>query len=210
VIASLTQSKELWYVMRASGLVSLVLLTLTMVAGVVNVRRYATPRWPRAVSALLHRNVALLAVVFLGVHVGTAVLDTKVPVGWWAAAVPFTSPWDRLWVGLGTAAVDIMIALVITSVLRSRMTRRTWRAVHWLAYASWPLAMAHGFGSGTDSGTWWARSVYVASALAVIGAVAWRLCRPAPRPPLPARSVRFESRAVLAPARIPVATGGRS
>src|ERR1700733_14759238 len=173
IAVTLTQSKELWYLMRASGLVALVLLTLTMVAGVVNVRRFATARWPRAVVALLHRNVALLAVVFLAVHVVTAALDTYVAVGWLAAVLPFTSQWDRLWVGLGTASVDIMIALVVTSLLRARLTHRVWRAVHWLAYASWPLAMAHGFESGPDSGAWWARSVYVISLLAVVAAVAW-------------------------------------
>jgi predicted ferric reductase len=178
IAAAFTQSKELWYVMRASGLVSLILLTLTLVLGVVNVRRYATPRWPRAVTTLLHRNVAVLAVVFLGVHVGTAVIDTDVPVGWWAGLVPLASRWDRFWVGLGTLSVDIMIALVVTSLLRARMTHRTWRAVHWLAYASWPLAMAHGFGSGTDSSAWWARGVYVVCLLAVAGAVVWRLQRP--------------------------------
>jgi predicted ferric reductase len=178
---TLSQSKVLWYVMRASGLVALVLLTLTMVAGIVNVRRYATPRWPRAVIALLHRNVSLLAVVFLGVHVATAVIDTYVSVGWLAAIVPLTSHWDRFWVGLGTFSVDMMIALVVTSLLRSRLSHRTWRAVHWLAYASWPLAMAHGLGAGTDSGALWAEAVYAVSALAVVAAAGWRLRQPAGR-----------------------------
>jgi methionine sulfoxide reductase heme-binding subunit len=171
IAATLTHSKELWYLMRASGLVALVLLTLTMVAGVVNVRRFATARWPRAVMALLHRNVALLAVVFLAVHVVTAALDTYVAVGWLAAVLPFTSQWDRLWVGLGTASVDTMIALVVTSLIRARLSYRTWRAVHWLAYASWPLAMIHGFAAGTDSGTGWARAVYVGAMAAVLAAV---------------------------------------
>ncbi|HEY3809788.1 MAG TPA: ferric reductase-like transmembrane domain-containing protein [Acidimicrobiales bacterium] len=178
---TLLQSKVLWYVMRASGLVALVLLTLTMVAGIVNVRRFATPRWPRAVIALLHRNVSLLAVVFLGVHVVTAILDTYVSVGWLAAIVPLTSHWDRFWVGLGTLSVDVMFALIITSLLRSRLSHRTWRAVHWLAYASWPLAMAHGLGAGTDTGAVWAEAVYALSALAVVGAVGWRLRQPTGR-----------------------------
>jgi sulfoxide reductase heme-binding subunit YedZ len=179
IAASITQSKDLWYLMRASGLVALLLLTLTMVAGVLNVQRFATRRWPRAVGALLHRNVALLAVVFVGVHVVTAAVDSKVPVGWWASVIPLTSEWNRLWVGLGTLSLDLMIAVVITSLLRARMTYRTWRAVHWLAYASWPLAVVHGFESGTDSGAWWARSVYLLSIAAVLGAVGWRLSRPA-------------------------------
>jgi sulfoxide reductase heme-binding subunit YedZ len=185
IAASLTQSKQLWYVMRGSGLVALALLTLTMVAGVVNVRRFATPRWPRVVTALLHRNVALLSVTFLAVHIATAALDSFVSVGWLAAVVPFTSEWNRFWVGVGTAAVDLMIALVVSSLLRARMTHRSWRAVHWLAYAAWPLAMVHGFAAGTDSGTAWAGSVYVASLLAVGAAIGWRLRRRPARTPVP-------------------------
>ena len=98
IATTLTHSKELWYLMRASGLVALALLTLSVLGGIVNVRRWATPRWPRVVTALVHRNVALLAVVFLAVHVATAALDSYVAVGWLAAVVPFTSSWDRLWV----------------------------------------------------------------------------------------------------------------
>jgi DMSO/TMAO reductase YedYZ heme-binding membrane subunit len=202
--ATLTQSKQMWYVMRGSGLVALALLTLTMVAGVVNVRRFATPRWPRVVTALLHRNVALLAVTFLAVHVATAALDSFVSVGWLAAVVPFTSAWNRFWVGLGTAAVDLMIALVVSSLLRARMTQRAWRAVHWLAYAAWPLAMVHGFAAGTDSGTAWAGSVYVASLVAVGAAIGWRVRRRPARTPI-ALTPRFAATA----ARQPITVGGR-
>jgi predicted ferric reductase len=143
----------------------------------VNVRRFATPAWPRAVTALLHRNVALLSVVFLAVHIATAALDSYVPVGWVAAVIPFTSRWDRFWVGLGTASVDLMIALVLTSLLRARMRYRTWRVVHWSAYACWPLALVHGFVAGTDSGAPWAQAVYVVSLVAVGAAIAWRVRR---------------------------------
>jgi DMSO/TMAO reductase YedYZ heme-binding membrane subunit len=202
---TLTHSRELWYLMRASGLVALVLLTMAMVAGVANVRRFATPRWPRVVNALMHRNVALLATVFLAVHIVTAALDTYVSVGWLAAVIPFTSQWDRFWVGVGTAGVDLMIALVLTSLLRARMTSRTWRAVHWLAYAAWPLAMLHGFAAGTDSGAAWARTVYVLSVLAVVGALIWRVWRPRQVPKASTRS-----QYAGAPARPALTAGGRS
>jgi sulfoxide reductase heme-binding subunit YedZ len=203
IATTLTQSKEVWYVMRGSGLVALALLTLTMVAGVVNVRRFATPRWPRAVTALLHRNVALLALVFLGVHIVTAALDSFVSVGWVAAVIPFTSQWDRFRVGLGTASVDMMIAMVVTSLLRGRLAHRTWRAVHWLAYASWPLAIVHGFGAGTDSSAAWAQSVYAVCVVAVAAAVGWRLTR------RPTASIPTPILAASA-ARNPATVGARS
>jgi sulfoxide reductase heme-binding subunit YedZ len=183
VIATLSaaHSKEIWYLMRGTGMVSLVLLTATLVAGVAGVRRWSSDGWPRAVVAYLHRNVALLAVVFLAVHIVSAMLDPYVSIGWLAAVVPFISHWKSLWVGLGALAVDAMLALVVTSLLRSHLRERTWRAVHWVAYSCWPLALAHGFTSGTDSSTGWARAVYVVAIVVVAGAVAWRLL---PRRPL--------------------------
>jgi sulfoxide reductase heme-binding subunit YedZ len=164
-------------------MVSMILLTLTMVGGIVNVKRLATPRWPRFVNFMLHRNVSLLAVVFLAVHIGTALLDSKVSIGWQAAVIPFSAKWSLFWVGLGTLSLDLVVALVVTSLLRSRMSRNAWRAVHWFAYACWPLAVAHGLGAGTDSSSAWAIGAFAASIAAVVGAVVWRFGHlPAGRP----------------------------
>jgi predicted ferric reductase len=182
-------SKEIWYLMRGTGFVALLLFTLTMVGGIVNVKRYATPRWPRVVTALLHRNVALLSVVFLALHILTAELDSFVSVGWLAAVVPFTSGWKPMWVGLGTLAVDCFLAIVVTSLLRGHLSQRVWRAVHWLAYVSWPLAVVHGFTSGTDSRTTWARALYVLSIAAVAGAAGWRFLGAGGTTPAPARTL---------------------
>ena len=175
MLAAAHSSNDIWYLMRGSGFVTLLLFTLTVVGGIVNVKRYARPGWPRLVTALLHRNVALLSIVFLAVHILTAELDSFVKIGWLAAIVPFTSGWKPIWVGLGALAVDCLLAIVVTSLIRSRLSHRVWRAVHWLAYVSWPLAVAHGFGSGTDRATTWARSLYVLSVGAVALAVGWRL-----------------------------------
>ena len=97
----------------------------------------------------------MLAVVFLGIHVLTSVLDTFVDISWAAIVVPFTSSYGRFWVGVGAISLDLMIAVFVTSLLRARMRPGTWRAVHWLAYLSWPVALAHTFGMGTDAGEGW-------------------------------------------------------
>jgi methionine sulfoxide reductase heme-binding subunit len=186
MLAAANSSKDIWYLMRGTGFVTLLLFTLTVVGGIVNVKRYARPGWPRLVTALLHRNVALLSVVFLAIHILTAELDSYVKIGWLAAVVPFTSGWKPMWVGLGALAVDCLLAIVVTSLIRSRLSHRLWRAVHWLAYVSWPLAVAHGFGSGTDSATAWARAIYVLSIGVVALAVGWRLLGKATAIPTPA------------------------
>src|SRR6202030_3577876 len=141
----------LWYATRASGVMALVLLTATVVLGVAGTARFATPRWPRVITARLHRNLSLLAVAVVAAHVLTTELDPFAPVGLVSAIVPFASPYRTLWLGLGTVAFDMLLAVVVTSLLRARLGYRAWRAVHWLGYACWPVALWHGLGTGTDS-----------------------------------------------------------
>jgi sulfoxide reductase heme-binding subunit YedZ len=141
----------LWYTARGTGVVALLLLTATVALGAVGTARVETRRWPRVVTAQLHRHLSLLVVAFVAVHVAATVLDPFAPVGWAAAMVPFSSAYRPVWLGLGAVALDFLLAVLVTSLLRARMGYRTWRAVHWLAYASWPVALWHGLGTGTDS-----------------------------------------------------------
>ena len=101
-------------------------------------------RWPRFATTFLHRNISMLAVVFLVAHVATVVLDGFAPIGWKDAVVPFASAYRPLWLGFGAVAFDLVLALVVTSLLRNRIGPRTWRLVHWLAYVCWPFAVVHG------------------------------------------------------------------
>jgi DMSO/TMAO reductase YedYZ heme-binding membrane subunit len=168
-------STALWYATRASGLVALVLLTVTMVLGLTTTTRARTRNWPGFAQQEMHRRVSILSVVFLGIHVLTSVLDTYVNISWVSIVVPFTSHYSSLWVGVGAVALDLMLAVSVTSLLRSRMRPGTWRAVHWLAYLSWPIALAHTFGMGTDSSESWVIALGVACTLAVAAALAWRV-----------------------------------
>ena len=173
--AALVPNKILWYVARGTGFVAVIMLTVSVVLGVLTTTRWSTPRWPRFVTASLHKNISLLAVVFLAVHITTTVLDPVSPVHLMNAIVPFTGRYRPLSIGLGAVAIDLLAALVVTSLLRQRIGYRVWRAVHWSAYACWPLAMLHSFESGTDASTPWARAVYIAGAAAMVAAVGWRV-----------------------------------
>lgn len=145
----------LWYATRATGLVTLVLLTATTAFGLLTAGRTASYRWPRFLVIGLHRNISLLALVFLGLHIGTTVIDTYVSIGIQDAVIPFLSGYHRLWLGLGVIASDVLIALSVTSALRQRIGHRLWRVVHWCGYVCWPIAMAHGLGIGTDRSKTW-------------------------------------------------------
>jgi len=164
----------LWYATRATGLVTLLLLTASVLLGVLTVGRFASDRWPRFLTVGLHRNLSLLVMLFLVLHVGTTVVDTYTSIPVTAAFIPFTASYKTGWLALGAVACDLMIALVVTSLVRNRLGHRTWRRIHWTAYACWPVALAHGLGAGTDRGTIWVFGITVICVCIVAAAATWR------------------------------------
>jgi methionine sulfoxide reductase heme-binding subunit len=165
----------LWYATRATGLVTLLLLTASVLLGILTAGRFSTRRWPRFLSQGLHRNLSLLVLVFLALHVGTTVIDTYTSISLTAAFIPFASSYKTVWLSLGTVALDMLVAVVVTSLLRMRIGHRVWRRVHWLAYACWPVAVAHGLGIGTDRNATWVFVLTMTCAVSVLAVTAWRL-----------------------------------
>lgn len=181
-----TSSTPLWYATRATGLVALVLLTISMMLGLLSSVRFQRPEWPRFVTLGLHRNVTLLALGFTVAHVLTTVLDSFVSIPLPDAVVPFISSYRPIWIGLGAIAFDLMLALVVTSLLRTRLGLRSWRLVHWSAYLCWPVAVLHGLGSGTDTPVRWVLALTACCVLAVAVLTIWRLALAWPGLPLAA------------------------
>ncbi|TVZ06617.1 ferric reductase [Trebonia kvetii] len=182
-VAAPANPQWLWFLSRGSGLVLLVLFTAVVVLGVATRTGWAPRWWPRFVAAELHRALSLFAVALLGLHVVTAIADPYVSIGWAATVIPFLSPYRTLAVGLGTLAVDLGAAVLVTSVARNRLGFRAWRAVHWLAYLAWPAAFLHVLRAGGDLHAGWVAAIIWGSAAATAAALAARLawrCRPVP------------------------------
>lgn len=167
-------SPTLWYVNRSTGLVLLVLLTLAVLVGIWSARGDAGARIPRFAVQTLHRNLGLLTVTLLGVHVTSAVIDEFVDIRWWQSALPWHLHYKPVWLALGILALDLLAAATMTSLLRHRIGHRSWRLVHWGTYAAWGLAVVHGLGIGTDTPATWARWIYAGSGIAVATALALR------------------------------------
>lgn len=167
--------KALWYLGRSSGVVTLVLLTLVVALGIATRSGRLLPGLPRFAVSAVHRSSSLLAVVFLTLHVVTLTLDPQSQLRWLDAVLPFGSQPKPLWIGLGAASLDLMVALVVTSLLRQRIGHRVWRAIHWAAYALWPFAVLHTIGTGTDMHSTWMRSLLAICTLMLAGLVGWRL-----------------------------------
>ena len=167
-------SELLWELTRSTGLVSLLLLTIAVLLGTTSA--WGSPA-ERAVRQGVHRWAAGLAVALLVVHVTTSVVDAYVPLTVRDAFVPFAAGYRPFWVGLGTVASDLLLAVLLTSLARGRLRGPGWRRVHVLAYAAWPLALLHAFGAGTDVQTAAVRAVAAGCGTAVVCVLGVRLAR---------------------------------
>jgi len=183
----------LWYTTRGAGAVSLVLLSAVVVLGVLSTLRFESASWPRFLTTGLHRNIALTALVFLALHIVTAVIDPFTHLGWLPAVVPFSSYYRTVWLGLGTIAVELLVAVSVTSLVRGSIGHAAWRTIHWLSYASWPVAVLHSFGTGTDAWSVWMLVLDFVCILAVLAAVGARLSA-RPPDPLAVDRARFRER----------------
>ncbi|MGZ4171533.1 MAG: ferric reductase-like transmembrane domain-containing protein [Solirubrobacteraceae bacterium] len=143
-----------WFITRGTGAMALVLLTVSVALGVANVRRMQFANL-RFVLDALHRDASLVAVAFVLLHVVTTLLDGFAPIGLLDVVIPFHSAYRPLWLGLGAVSFDLMAAVMITSLARHRFGVRVWRATHWLAYVSWPIALVHSYGTGSDPKAHW-------------------------------------------------------
>jgi DMSO/TMAO reductase YedYZ heme-binding membrane subunit len=164
----------LWFAARGAGIVSLLLSTAVVCLGLLTAARWQRPGWPRFLTVELHRSVALVSVVFVGLHVLTAIVDPYAQLGLLAAIVPLASTYRPVAVAVGVISVDLLIAVLATSLIRDRIGQRMWRAVHWLAYAAWPLAVVHSLIAGSDAFAPWMLAMIAACCAAVVVTLAWR------------------------------------
>ena len=179
----------LWYAARSTGYVSLLMLTAILVLGVVTAMRWDSRDWPRFLSQAVHRNLSLLVLVFLGIHIVTSIVDPFAGIAVLNTVVPFTGSYRPVWLGLGVVSTELLVALVITSLLRQRIGFTAWRVIHWAAYACWPLALLHTLGTGSDVRSAWALVISLGCVGAVVFAIVLRLTSEMPRLPRLARAL---------------------
>ena len=141
----------LWSLSRATGLVLLVLMSVTLAIGMLATARRTPPWWPRFASAALHVDLALLSLGLLVAHVAVTVLDGFVDISLTGALVPFTADYEPVWTGLGTLAALLLGTAAVTAGLRRWLPPTAWRRTHYVTHLAWPVAVVHGVGVGTDT-----------------------------------------------------------
>ncbi|HSP64923.1 MAG TPA: ferric reductase-like transmembrane domain-containing protein [Candidatus Deferrimicrobium sp.] len=198
----------LWYAARSSGYVSLLMLTAILVLGIVTAMRWDSFEWPRFLTQAVHRNLSLLVLVFLGIHIVTSVVDPFAGISILNTVAPFTGSYRPVWMGLGVLSMELLVALVITSLLRQRIGFTTWRVFHWAAYACWPLALLHTLGTGSDVRSVWALLIGLGSVAAVVFAIVWRVTATPQRVTLPVRAAALTLTAAATIALLGFAAAG--
>jgi len=171
----MTTATAFWFASRATGVICLLLFSLVAILGILVNRQGRLPGLPRFAVTGLHRNLSLLTVLFLATHIGTAIADGYADIPWLSSVVPFSSGYERLWIGLGTVAVDLVFAVIVTSLLRDRLNPSVWRAVHWLSYVSYPVTVLHSVTASTDLRSGWLLGLTAATVVAVVCAVGYRV-----------------------------------
>lgn len=168
-----------WIVARASGLTAYVLITLSVLAGLVVKSRPFGRAVRGAAITDTHRFLSLLALGAVALHGLTLVLDSTVRIGLGALLVPGLSAYRPVATAAGVVAAELAVLIVVSFPLRKRIGRRVWRRLHWATYAVFAAATAHGLAAGTDATQSWAFALYIGAVFAVAAATAWRvLTRP--------------------------------
>lgn len=176
-------NETLWYVARGGGLVSLALLAVSVALGLVLGARLPLPGLPRPSVIEVHRFASMLAMVFAAVHVLALLLDADSGVSPLGAVVPFVDDVAPLGTAMGILALQMAVAVWVSTRLRRRIGHAWWRAIHRLTYAVFALGLLHGVLAGTDTGGPVATAVHL-GALALVGPpLVVRMLGPAPAAP---------------------------
>ncbi len=166
-------AQALWAFGRGSGVAALVVLTVAVVVGIA-ARSGRAIALPRSAIADLHRGASLIACTLVSIHVLSLLADPDAQLRLIDIVVPFAADYRPVWMGLGTVAVDLLVAVVVSALLRHRLGPRTFRRIHWAAYGLWPVALIHALGTGTDATRPWMLTIAGICVLAVAAAVTWR------------------------------------
>jgi sulfoxide reductase heme-binding subunit YedZ len=164
-----------WVLARASGMTAYVLLTSSVLEGLALKSRVLGPRVRPPIVTDIHRFLALLGLGAIALHGVALVLDSTVDVSPLALLLPGLVEYRPLWTALGVVAAELMLLVYVSFALRRRIGARAWRRLHWLTYAIFAAATAHGIAAGSDSGHGWAVAVYAGAIAAVAGATVWRM-----------------------------------
>jgi predicted ferric reductase len=182
--AALLGQHSAWYLSRASAFAAYVLLWWSMILG-LSITSKAARAWPGGpAAAALHEHASLLGLGFGVLHALVLLGDQYIGYSLTQILVPFAGSYMPFWVGIGQIGIYLMALVTVTFYLRRQIGARAWRAIHFLSFLVFALALGHGLFSGSDSGTAWAFWMYVGTGASVLFMTLYRIMmrRPAAAP----------------------------
>ena len=139
-----------WLASRASGIVALALITLSVGVGLAMAgKAFRKPGLPRKLMAL-HEHAALGGLIAIAVHGITLLGDRWLHPGPAGIAVPFVMDYRPAYTGLGIVAGYLAAALGLSFYARKRIGAKLWRKLHKATIAVYLLAVVHTLGAGSD------------------------------------------------------------
>lgn len=146
----MTADQFLWVLARVAGLGSYAALAIAVVTGIA--LRTAVLDWLGNNRALrsLHEYTTALWIPLAGLHLGALLLDSTARIGVLDLVVPFRAAYGTFAIGLGALAVDLLIVVTVTALLRRHIKPDLWKWLHRLSYAAFALIFFHAVLSGTD------------------------------------------------------------
>jgi predicted ferric reductase len=167
--------QAMWYITRAAGLMSYLLLWLSTVWGLAVSNKILDPVLQRMFTYDFHQFISLLAIGFIVLHIVVLLADQYLPFSVAQILVPFAAPYRPVWVGLGTIGLYLTLLVSITFYIRRRIGQKAFRAIHLASYLAFLAAALHGLLSGTDSPLITVRLMYLSTTLIVVFLTAYRV-----------------------------------
>lgn len=164
-----------WLVSRASGVIALVLISVSVAIGLAMAAKVIRRPGLKRSVVRLHEQLALVALVAIAVH-GLALLgDGWLKPGLRGIAIPFALSYRPVLTGIGIIAGYLAVLLGPSFYLRRRIGARRWRKLHRATVLVWALSAAHAIGAGSDSKTLWLRCVVLVPVVPIVYLLALRL-----------------------------------
>jgi sulfoxide reductase heme-binding subunit YedZ len=189
-----------WFLTRASGLLAYVLLFGALSLGLSMTGDLLEGRVRRYRVYDLHRFLSLLALAVLLFHALIVLPDDYIGFSLAELLLPFASPYEPLYMGLGALSLYITALIVASFYAIHRIGYRTWRLLHYTTGLAFVLALVHGIGAGTDTAAAWVRYLYAGTGVVAFNLAVWRLLKGSARGALPRRALQARSNGRTNPA----------
>lgn len=142
--------QTLWIVARATGVASLLALSISLLSGMaLRPRSLSWLSTNRAVSELHEYTTGLWLPLGIA-HVLALLFDTYAKVSLVDLVIPFAMTYGAFAIGLGTISVQLLVVVTVAAWSKDHLSRGEWLVFHRLSYLAFAAAFLHGVLSGTD------------------------------------------------------------